>query len=125
MAGDERAIRDLVDAWMEAGKTGDTATMLELFTDDVIFMASGKEPFGKEAWSDEMKGVRIDGSSDFLEVRVCGDWAWMRSRINMAMTPSDGGKPERIQGYALTILQKGSDGRWRISRDANLPLTRQ
>ena len=32
MTDDERAIRDLVAAWMEASKQGDTATMLSLMT---------------------------------------------------------------------------------------------
>jgi ketosteroid isomerase-like protein len=37
----------------------------------------------------------------------------------MTITPP-GGAPMRRAGYTLTILRKGSDGRWRLARDANL-----
>jgi uncharacterized protein (TIGR02246 family) len=48
MTQDERAIRELVDSWMKASKAGDLATVLDLMTDDVVFMVPGREPFGKE-----------------------------------------------------------------------------
>ena len=50
MTDDERAIRDLVATWLEASRSGDVETVSSLMTDDVIFMAAGQEPFGKEAY---------------------------------------------------------------------------
>lgn len=123
MEEDEQAIRELVDTWMEATGRGDMTTALDLLTDDAIFMAPGKEPFGKQAWAQEMKDLRIEGSSEICELQVLGNWAWMRTHIEMTMTPVTGDRPTRMEGYALTILQKGADGRWRIARDANLPAT--
>lgn len=35
---DERAIRGLVERWMEASLRGDIATVLALMTDDALFM---------------------------------------------------------------------------------------
>src|SRR5262249_41042538 len=122
MSPDERAIRDLVDTWMKASRAGDTATVLGLMSDDVIFMVPGREPFGKEAFaatSQSMKGFRIEGSADIRELRVLGDWAYLRNFIEITVTPP-GGAPVRRSGYTLTILQKESDGRWRLMRDANL-----
>ena len=122
MTDDERAIRDLVTTWAEASKAGDTATVLSLMTDDVIFQVPGREPFGKEefaAASQGMKGVRIDGTSDIRELRVLGDWAYLRNYLTIAVTPA-GGKPTRRAGYTLTILRKQPDGRWLLARDANL-----
>jgi len=122
MSPDELAIRDLVDTWMKAGRAGDTATVLSLMSDDVTFMVPGREPFGKEAFaatSQSMKGFRIEGSADIRELRVLGDWAYLRNFIEITVTPS-GGAPVRRSGYTLTILQKESDGRWRLMRDANL-----
>ena len=40
MSPDERAIRELIDAWMKASRAGDTETVLSLMSDDVIFMVS-------------------------------------------------------------------------------------
>jgi uncharacterized protein (TIGR02246 family) len=122
MSPDERAIRELVDTWMKASRAGDTATVLSLMSDDVIFMVPGREPFGKEAFADtsqSMKGFRLEGSADIRELRVLGDWAYLRNFIEITVTPP-GGAPMRRSGYTLTILRKESDGRWRLMRDANL-----
>ena len=122
MTDDERAIRQLVETWMTASRVGDTATVLSLMTDDAVFMVPGQEPFGKEAFaaaSSAMQGMRIDGKSDIQEIRVLGDWAYMRSRLEVTVTPP-AGAPMRRAGYTLTILRKEADGRWRLARDANL-----
>lgn len=120
---DERAIRALVDTWLEAAEAGDTQTVLDLMTDDVVFLVPDEEPFGKEAFeasSDEMRDVQIEGSSDVQEVQVMGDWAFLRNFLEMTMTPPDNGEPVRRSGHTLTIFRKESDGRWRLARDANL-----
>jgi uncharacterized protein (TIGR02246 family) len=122
MSPDERAIRDLVETWMKASRAGDTATVLSLMSDDVIFMVPGRQPFGKEAFaagSQSMKGSRLDGAADIRELRVLGDWAYVRNFIEITVTPP-GGASVRRSGYTLTILRKDSDGRWRLTRDANL-----
>ena len=119
---DERAIRTVVERWMAASKAGDTATVLELMTDDVIFMTPGREPFGKEQFrtsAEGMKGMEIDGRAEVLEIEVLGDQAWIRNRLDLTITPQ-GGAPARRHGYTLTVLKKGDDGRWRLFRDANL-----
>jgi uncharacterized protein (TIGR02246 family) len=41
MTDDERAIRELLATWFDATKKGDTATVLSLMTDDVVFMVPG------------------------------------------------------------------------------------
>jgi uncharacterized protein (TIGR02246 family) len=122
MSDDERAIRDLVATWMAASQAGDLETVLGLMADDVVFMVPGREPFGKQefaAMSRGMPNVRIEGSADIRELRVLGDWAWLRNRLEVTATPP-GGEPVRRAGYVLTILRKEPDGRWVLARDANL-----
>ena len=119
---DEREIRETVDAWMAATKAGDTAAVLDLMTDDVLFLTPGKDPFGKGEFRARLDSIgegQLDASSDIQEVHVNGDWAWMRNRLDVTMTPPSG-EPVKRSGHTLTILQKGSDRRWRIARDANL-----
>jgi uncharacterized protein (TIGR02246 family) len=118
---EEQAIRDLTDAWLAASKRGDLETMLELLADDVLFITPGKEPFGKEAFANanaQMKDLDMDAKLDIREIQVTGDWAWMRSFLNMTMTPR-GGNAMKHSGHILTILRKNADGRWVIARDAN------
>jgi uncharacterized protein (TIGR02246 family) len=121
MTGDERAIRDLVATWMKASQAGDTATVLSLMADDVVFQVPGREPFGKAAFagmSQSMAGVRMEGSSEIRELKVLGDWAYLRNHITMTVTPP-GGKSVTRAGYTLSILRKDG-GRWLLARDANL-----
>ena len=66
-----------------------------------------------------MKNVKVEGTSDIRELKVLGDWAYMRSHIRVTVTPPEG-TPTRRSGYTLTILRKEPDGQWRLTRDANL-----
>jgi uncharacterized protein (TIGR02246 family) len=122
MSDDERSIRELVDTWMSASRAGDTAAVLALMDDDVVFIVPGRKPFGKDEFAASaagMKGVRLESSAEILELKVFGNYAYLRNFINVTITPP-GGAPMRRSGYTLTILRKGPDGRWRLSRDANL-----
>jgi uncharacterized protein (TIGR02246 family) len=122
MSDDERAIRELIDTWMTASKAGDTATVLRLMTDDVVFTVPGREPFGKQqfaAASRDMQGVRIEGTAEIRELRVMGDWAYLRNFLEMSITPPGGNTMQR-SGYTLTLVRKEADGRWRLARDANM-----
>jgi uncharacterized protein (TIGR02246 family) len=118
---DEQAIRKLIDDWMQASAQGDLDRVLSMMSDDVVFMTAGREPFGKKefaAQSQGMKDIRIEGVAKPAEIKVLGDWAYLRNHIDLTMTPK-GGQPMKRSGYTLTILQRQS-GRWVITRDANL-----
>jgi uncharacterized protein (TIGR02246 family) len=122
MSDDVRAIRNLIDRWMKASKAGDTASVLNMMTDDVIFMTCGREPFGKEGFAasaSAMKDVRMEGVAEVKEVTVTGDWAWARTHLKLTVTTPDG-KEMRRSGYVLSVFTKDMDGRWLIARDANL-----
>jgi uncharacterized protein (TIGR02246 family) len=96
MTDDERQIRNLVDSWMAASKAGDLPALLELITDDVVFMVPGRGPFGKAefvAGSESMRGASLDSRAEIKEIEIFGPRAVIRNHI---------------------------DGRWRLARDANL-----
>lgn len=120
-ANDKQAIRELVHTWLEASKKGDSATLLNLLADDVIFITPGRQPFGKEAFAagnDEMNNMKMEAEIDIKEIEVAGAWAWMRSFLKVTFTPA-GGNPSNMSGHILTVLQKQADGSWVIKRDAN------
>lgn len=125
-ADDERAIRELVDIWMAASKAGDLDTVLSLMADDVIFMVNGREPFGKKEFAEASRGMtdlRVEGASEIKEIEVLGDWAYLRNRLTITMTPAGGDPLLKRSGYTLSILRKEKDGRWLLVRDANLLAT--
>ena len=125
MSDDEKQIRALVQAWMDATRAGDIDTVLGLMTDDVLFLLPGAEPMDKAAFAAASRAQagagapRMAGRSDIQEVQVAGDWAWLRSRLELTITPADGSPAQRRAGSTLTVLRK-EGGRWRLARDANL-----
>ncbi len=66
-----------------------------------------------------MKGVAIDARAEVQEIEVFGARAYIRNHIQVELT-SPGQAPKRMSGYAMSVLRKEADGRWRIARDANL-----
>ena len=125
MQNDEKEIRKLVDTWISASKAGDLETVLSLMTDDVVFLTPGQPPMiGKEAFAAASKAqsqqpFEIDGVSDIQEIQVFGDWAYMWTKLSVAVTPMKGAKPIRRAGHTLTILKK-QEGKWLLARDANI-----
>ena len=118
----ERAIRAVVDTWFAATRSRDIETVLSLMTDDVVFMVSGQQPFGRDAFAAAFEGlanVAIEGTTDIVELQVMGEWAYLRNRIEMTVTPPNGARMRRA-GYTLTIFRRETNGRWRLARDANL-----
>ena len=96
--------------------------MLNLLADDVVFMVPGKEPFGKETFAqnyEQLKDTTMETTSDIQEIKILGEWAWMRNFLKATFTSTSGESTEH-SGYILTILRKSPDGRWVIARDANL-----
>ncbi|CAD6533481.1 hypothetical protein LMG27952_02758 [Paraburkholderia hiiakae] len=123
MTDDERAIRELVQTWMQASRAGDTAKVLSLMADDVVFTVPGQEPFGKaefSAASQAQQDMRIEGTAEIVELHVLGDWAFLRNRIDISITPPGATQPMRRAGYTLTLVRKDASGRWLLARDANL-----
>ena len=119
---DEQAIRKVIETWMRASQSGDTATVLSLMTEDAVFTVAGREPFGREVFeaaASATNAAQIAGTNEIVELQVLGDWAFTRTRIDLTVTPP-AGEPVRRSGYTLTLFRKGADGHWRLARDANL-----
>lgn len=122
---DEQQIRDLVSTWMAATQRGDANALLELITDDVVFLIAGRPPMLREEFEKGMRAQaggqapKFDGKSEIREIHVMGDWAFMWTKLEVTATPPDGSPPVERAGHTLTVLRKDA-GKWRIARDANL-----
>ena len=123
MDDDEIQIRQLVDTWMAATRAGDTETVLGLMADDVVFLVPGLEPFGKARFAEAAKSqsgasVHFEVNSEIEEIKVMGDCAFMRTRLEVSMS-SDRQATVIRSGYTLSILARRA-GKWLLLRDANL-----
>jgi uncharacterized protein (TIGR02246 family) len=124
---DERQIRELIEAWIAASNARNLPALMDMMTDDVVFMTPGRAPFGKAEFAADvgrMKSVAIDARVEVQEIEVFSPRAYIRNHIRVELT-SPGQAPKRMSGYAMSVLRKEADGRWRIARDANLVVPEQ
>lgn len=121
---DEQKIRDLVSTWMNATRSGDGHAVLSLMADDALFLVPGQPPLTRAdfeahtAGQTPGDGPSIDGTSNIREINVSGDMASMVSELTVSVTTPDGEQFTK-SGHTLTVFRK-IDGRWYLSRDANL-----
>jgi uncharacterized protein (TIGR02246 family) len=124
---DERQIRKLIESWIAASNARDLPALMDMMTDDVVFMTPGRAPFGKAEFAADvgrMKSVAIDARAQVQELEIFGPRAYVRNHIQVELT-SPGQAPKRVSGYAMSVLRKEAHGRWRIARDANLVMPEQ
>ena len=122
MTDDAGQIRELIASWIAASNAGDVPALMDMMTDDVIFMTPGRPPFGKAQFaadSERVKGAAIDAHAEVQEIDVFGPRAYIRNHVRVELS-APGQPARRMSGYAMSVLRKEADGRWRIARDANL-----
>ena len=126
MHPDEQAILDLIALWHRATAAGDVDTVLDLMTDDVIFLSPGQPPMqGRAAFERGRRGLlaqhRIESTHEVREIGIDGDLAYSWTDLDIRVIPRAGGTaPPARSGSTLSVLRRQADGRWRMVRDANL-----
>lgn len=120
---DDQQIRALIDAWGEASAAGDLGAQFNLMTEDVAFFTTGRPPMRRDEFARQfraaMETVTIECRSNVQEITVSGDLAVCWNLLEVFFTPIEGGETRKHAGNVLTSLRRGSDGQWRIWRDAN------
>jgi uncharacterized protein (TIGR02246 family) len=121
MGPDDRAIREVHSAWIDAVNAGDLARLLTWMADDAVFLSPGQAPFGQDGFSAGFAAhqrARIHCISELEEVVVVGDVAYTRSQDSLSVIPVEG-EEARLAGHRITIYRKQPDGRWVLARDAH------
>jgi uncharacterized protein (TIGR02246 family) len=120
---DDQQIRALIDTWCEATAAGDLTAQLSLITHDVVFLTPGRPPMHREQFAAQFRAVieivTIECRSNVQEITVSGDLAVCWNLLEVFFTPIEGGETRKHAGNVLTAFRRGSDGQWRIWRDAN------
>jgi uncharacterized protein (TIGR02246 family) len=121
---DDQEIRALIDAWCEASAAGDLTAQFNLMTHDVAFLTPGRAPMRRDEFAAQFRAaieiVKIECRSNVQEITVSGDLAVCWNLLEVSFTPIEGGETRKHAGNVLTAFRRGSDGQWRIWRDANL-----
>ena len=128
MQPDEEEIRNLVITWLAATKAGDVETVLSLMADDVVFLVPGQPVMRRAEFAAAAKSMsgpnapQFDGKSEIQEIQICGDWAYMWTKLTVVVTPPGGAQRITRAGNTLSILKKQGT-KWLLARDANLLTT--
>ena len=80
MHPDEEAIRNLIADWARATAEGDLHELMDLMTDDVVFLTAGQAPMRRDDFAAgfmaAIEHVKIEAQTDVQEIQVANDWAW-------------------------------------------------
>ncbi|OYP35152.1 YybH family protein [Rhodopirellula sp. MGV] len=121
---DIEAIRNVQRRWFRATMSGDLSMLDSLMTADVVFLSPGRPPFGRKEFFKSFQAMKdqvtMECEGEFIEIKIDGDLAVATGLIQITVTPRFGGEPTSLTGNTLTVFNRQPDGRWLLSRDANL-----
>ncbi len=121
---DEQQIRALIDTWAEASREGDLTALLQLMTEDVVFLTAGNMPMRRQGFAAGFKSmtqaVSFEARSNVQEITITDHIAVCWNLLEVKIAPLAGGDTVKRAGNTLTVLRRGDDGQWRIWRDANM-----
>ena len=118
---DREAIRQLGQDWVEAVHRGDVDRLLDLVTDDVVFMPHNAPSIAgraavEQAYRAVFAAFEVEQTFAPEEIQVGGDWAFVRGADAVEMKPRAGGDPIAARGRGISILRRVEDGSWRFAR---------
>ena len=113
------AIDSLGAAFQAAYKRDDAAAIAALHTDNILFVNGGTVEKGRAkleaGWKAELPALS-DLKITVLDRSISGDLA--AETIRFTQQYRNQGKVETDSGYAVSVLRRGSDGRWRYQTHA-------
>lgn len=123
MRPEEQEIREVHATWINAVNAGNLVPLLSLMTDDVVFLAPGQSPYGRDHFASHFsiahEQLQIQCNSELEEIVVVGDVAYTRCRDALSVTPRTGGETRQLAGFRMTVYRKQQNGRWLLARDAH------
>jgi uncharacterized protein (TIGR02246 family) len=123
---DEAAIRAVHAAWVAATRERNIQGILDLITDDCVFLVPSAPPIaGKDSVRQmyaqlfvRYGNAKIELQSEIQEIQVFGDTAFWRGTDSIIAAPQDG-PPIKSTGYGMGLLRRGVEGKWRFARGIN------
>jgi uncharacterized protein (TIGR02246 family) len=128
---DTQAIKEVEAKWDAATNANDADGIMALLTDDIIVVPpnapaiEGKEAVRRFLVADFEENSYKDTKGSVVEVRLAGDWAYVRGTWRGTVTPKAGGESSEDIGQWIEIFDRQPDGSWKISRNmysSDLPL---
>jgi ketosteroid isomerase-like protein len=121
-ARDIEALNAALAEHVVAVNSGDTATNLAGFTEDLVYLPPAGPPVrGKPALASFIGSFyeAFEAEIDMLpeETILMGDWAFQWGMITGTVQPLDGSEGVPLNGKWAYLYQRQPDGSWKIARD--------
>jgi uncharacterized protein (TIGR02246 family) len=122
---DLRAIEAINQRDMQYALANDSANMMSQWTDGIVLLQSGAPILrGRSTIAEAMGGGAasveiLQYVLDIQDVTVLGDHAIQWGTYHYSLRPRAGGEAVRTSGKIMRILQRQSDGSWKIHRGIN------
>jgi len=122
---DLREIQALNQRHIQAWLSSDTNAVISLWSDDfTVIHPVGPAVRGRDANVEMLqKGIEqiraiepLEAVEDFEEIKVVGDYAFEWGTYRFSSRPRAGGDSVSNSGKLLRILQRQSDGSWKMYR---------
>jgi uncharacterized protein (TIGR02246 family) len=118
---DLRALETINQQDMQFALANDADKMMSQWADDIVLLPPvGPIMHGRDAIAQAFQGVEspeiVEYELDIQEVTVVGDHAFQWGTYHYGMRPRTGGDTVRTSGKLMRILQRQSDGSWKIYR---------
>jgi uncharacterized protein (TIGR02246 family) len=117
-----REIEALDRGWVEAFNRGDIKTLIDLYAEDVVAIPPDHPDLhGRDAIAGWLRtSFRTHRFHQELindEVHAGPDWAVMRGRLTLTMTPRHGGESVTVHGKHMVVWRRDDHGAWKAWRD--------
>ncbi len=123
LENDLRAIEAVNHRDVQFALANDAAMMMSQWTDDIVLLPpAGPIQRGRSVIEEAFRGVEspeiVDYVLDIQEIKVLGDHAFEWGTYSYGVRPR-AGATVRTSGKLMRILQRQSDGSWKIYRGIN------
>ena len=85
-------------------------------------------PFGRQEFIASFMAMKehvsMNCDGEYIEIVVVGDLAYATARLDIMVMPKNSGTAKQLSGNSLSVYRRLADGKWRLSRDANLLTSR-
>ncbi|HXJ41947.1 MAG TPA: SgcJ/EcaC family oxidoreductase [Bryobacteraceae bacterium] len=122
----EKSVKGVEAAMVKAAGAKDAAAFAANYAADAVLMTPGMAPMkGTDGIKAGMAGIladpalKLDFSSDRVEVAESGDMAASRGSYAMTMTDPSTKKAMSDKGSYVTVFRKQKDGAWKAVLDIN------
>jgi uncharacterized protein (TIGR02246 family) len=119
---DVDAIRDFYQRYDATVTAGDREDWMELLANDIVWMVPEQEALvGEDAVRTRVDPMFNDLDMGHItsleEIEVCDKWAYALGKYTFSATPKAGGETSEEIGKFMAVLNRQSDGSWKMSRN--------